>query len=68
MVDNEVQIVLALLMSPSDIAVSRGTLPGTGAKSEQGQGLLSGADKITQLRPGQGFVSQVMIPMNEFIP
>ncbi len=63
------KVSLALGRTPADKLVAGGTLPGVGAKAEQGEERLACADKVAQLGAGQGFVAEVVVTVDVlFIP
>lgn len=73
-VDDEMEIAFSLGGGPADEAVARGDHPCGGAESQRSQQrrfgppVAVGPDEIAKLRAGQGFVPQVMIALDQFVP
>ena len=67
-VDNQMELSLALFVAPADITVPRCTHPGGGTEAEQGDGLVRRVDEITQLGAGKGLVPEVMVALDQLVP
>lgn len=67
-VDDEMEVALALRVSPADEVVAGRTLPGAGAEAEQGEDFLVDADQVAQLCAGQGLVAEAVVAVDVFIP
>src|ERR1017187_4262239 len=55
-IDDEVQMALALLAAPADGLIARLGFPGAGAEAEHGDDFSGGAHEVAQLRAGQGLM------------
>ena len=53
-VDDAVQVALALVVAPADEPVAWGALPGAGTEAEQGDGSGAGMDEIASCAPARG--------------
>jgi len=62
-VDDEMEVLLALPMAPADEAVARGALPGGGTKAQQRD-----HDPIAQLRAGEGLKAEIVVAVDESVP
>ena len=68
-VDDQVEMLPALFMGPADVTIARCAHPGGGAEAKQGDGLLLRAgDERTQLRPGKGLVTKIMVALDQLVP
>ena len=67
-IDDEMKVFLALLMAPTDKALTRCALPGGGTKAKQGDGLVPGIDEVAQLRAGQRRVTKIVVAFDILIP
>ena len=68
-VRHKMQVALPNFGRPADEAVARRGLPGGRAESEQRQRLpADAADEVSNLRPGQRTVAEIMIAFHERIP
>ena len=67
-VDETMQVLLALPVAPADEAITRRALPGGGAKAQEGEQVIPGTDPIAQLRAREGLVAEVVVTLDVFIP
>ena len=68
-VDNQMEVLCALLRVPADEAVAGCDLPGGGSEAEKSHKLpVFTVHKIARLRPRKRFVPEVVVAMNEFVP
>ncbi len=67
-VDDEVQVGLALFRGPADEGVAWCRLPGGGAEPEDAQQDAVAVDKIAHLGAGQRRVAEVMVVRDEVVP
>ena len=67
-VDDQVEIAFALLVTPADVTISWGCLPSGGTEAEQGDRLFCGVDEIALLGTGKRFIAEVMVVLDIFVP
>ncbi len=58
-VDDQMEMAFALFVTPADVTISRCALPSGGAKAEQGNRMVCGVNKISQLGTGKRLVAEV---------
>src|SRR5664279_6513098 len=59
----------ALLVIPPDVLIARLDLPSRGSKTQSGQqSAISAPNQVAHLGATQGPITQVMIPLDQFIP
>ena len=68
-VDNEVEVLGALLGGPADEVITWGDLPCRSAETEGGQKLALGAeDEVADLCAGKRLVSEVVMMLDQLVP
>src|SRR5271165_5351253 len=67
-VDDEVQVALALLAGPADGRIARLGFPGACAEAEHRDDLAGGAHEVAQLRAGQRLMAEIMMPFDVRVP
>src|ERR1019366_5649482 len=67
-IDDEVQMALALLAAPADGLIARLGFPGAGAEAEHGDDFSGGAHEVAQLGAGQRLMPQVVMALDVSVP
>src|SRR6266404_7050555 len=67
-VDDKMQVSSALFGGPTDHVIARFGFPGAGAEAEYGDDLPGGAHEVTQLRPRQGLMAEIVMTFNVGVP
>jgi len=67
-VDNEVEVLLALLGAPTDKVISGGCFPDRCPKTQKGYDLLLEIDNVSDLIPWYWPVSKIVIALDIFVP
>src|SRR5450759_604874 len=67
-VDDQMQVSLALLAAPADGVIARLSFPGARAEAEHGDDFPCSAHEVAQLRTGQGLMSEVVMALDVGVP
>ena len=67
-INNEMEVLLALCGCPADEAVSGGCLPCGGAEAQCSQEAISATYQVAYLGAWQGFVSEVVVAGDQLVP
>src|SRR6266851_1115489 len=67
-VDDQMQVALALLFAPADELIPGFDLPRARPEAQGGNDVAGGAHEVTQLRPGHELMPEVMVPFDIGIP